>query len=211
MKNVLVVGAHYDDAELGAGAFMAKLAAEGANVYKLTLTDNVTNFNQMKIYVDHDSSAVQSSLACEIMGVHEIKDFAPVECNQLHYNTTDMQRIEKIIFDKKIDTVIMHYEDDMNQDHIAASQLCMTAARHCDNILLYQSNGYVLNHQFVPNFFVDVSDYICIKRKALEQYGSAHNRFDKLFELSIERCHIWGYANKCEYAEGFKVVKMLQR
>jgi len=52
MKNVLIIGAHYDDAELGAGGTAAKLASEGKNVYKLTLTDNETNFCQMGIKVD---------------------------------------------------------------------------------------------------------------------------------------------------------------
>lgn len=51
MENVLIVGAHFDDAELGAGGTAAKLASEGKNVYKLTLTDNVTKFDAMNINV----------------------------------------------------------------------------------------------------------------------------------------------------------------
>lgn len=45
-KNVLIIGAHYDDAELGVGGTAAKLAIEGKTVYKLTLTDNETDFRQ---------------------------------------------------------------------------------------------------------------------------------------------------------------------
>ena len=33
-NNILIVGAHFDDSELGAGGTAAKLAAEGKNVYK---------------------------------------------------------------------------------------------------------------------------------------------------------------------------------
>ncbi len=212
MKNILVIGAHYDDAELGAAGTMAKFANEGGGtVYKLTLTDNVTDFTQMNIHVEYESSAMQSHKSCEIMGVSEITELKPVNCNHLKYSTQIMQSIEKIIFQNKIDTAIIHYDDDMNTDHIEASKICLTAARHCDNILMYQSNGYILNKAFQPNFFVDISGYIDIKRKALEQYGDEHNRFDRLFELSIERCNTWGYANKCDYAEGFKIVKMLNR
>ncbi len=210
MKNILVIGAHYDDAELGAGGVMAKLSKEGLNVYKLTLTDNETNFKQMNIHVDGKSSKMQSKQACEVLGVEEI-EFEPIACNTLQYDTAVMQRIESIIFSKKIDTVFIHFNDDMNQDHCAASRLCLTAARHCDNILMYQSNGYMYNMPFTPNYFVDISECINKKRNALAQYGSEHNRFDRLFELSIERCKVWGFANKCEYAEGFKIVKMLYR
>ena len=44
MKNILIVGAHYDDSELGVGGTAAKLVGEGKNVYKLTLTNNKTDF-----------------------------------------------------------------------------------------------------------------------------------------------------------------------
>ena len=40
MKRVLIIGAHYDDTELGAGGTAAKLVDEGCQVYKVTLTDN---------------------------------------------------------------------------------------------------------------------------------------------------------------------------
>ena len=57
-KNVLIIGAHYDDAELGVGGTAAKLAIEGKTVYKLTLTDNETDFRQMGIKVDNHSSRI---------------------------------------------------------------------------------------------------------------------------------------------------------
>ncbi len=211
MKNILIVGAHYDDAELGAGGTAAKLAAQGCKVYKLTLTDNVTNFTQMNIQVDYESSVQQSARAAAILGMEEITDFPPEECTKLSFSKELMQRIEKIVYDKKIDTMIIHYDHDMQQDHVEASRLCMTAGRHCDTILMYQSNGYVLDKPYYPTFFVDISDYVDKKIKALEQYGTEHNRFDRLFQINVERNQVWGYANKVEYAEGFHVVKMLMR
>lgn len=208
MQNILVVGAHFDDAELGCGGTMARLAAEGKKVYKLTMTDNVTNFIQMDIHVDLDSSRVGSALACKEMGVEEITDFELLECNHLHYSTEIMQKVEKIIFDKQIDTVFMHYDSDMNQDHVAASKICLTAARHCKNIFYYQSNGYILDKSFYPTVFVDISDYCEHKRRALEHYHGDHNRFDRLFDIAIKRNEVWGYANEVRYAEGFVPVKM---
>lgn len=210
MKNILIIGAHFDDAELGAGGTAAKLVAEGKNVYKLTLTDNKTNFTQKKISVDYDSSKIQSRRACEVLGVKEIVDFIPVECSTLSYNKEIMQRVEKVIYDNDIDTVFIHFGTDMNQDHVAASQICITAARHCANILQYQSNGYILDNVFYPTYFVDISKYVEKKRQALACYSNEHDRFNRLFETNIERNHIWGYGNEVEYAEGFKILKFLQ-
>ncbi len=208
MENILVVGAHFDDAELGCGGTMARLAHEGKKVYKLTLTDNVTNFEQMNIHVDMQSSQVDSANACKEMGVEEICDFKMIKCNELTYTTEVMQRVEAIIFEKKIDTVFIHYDSDMNQDHIAASKICLTAARHCKNILYYQSNGYILDKSFYPTVFFDISDFYESKKKALNHYRGDHNRFDRLFDISLKRTEIWGYANKVQYAEGFVPVKI---
>jgi len=209
MKNILIIGAHYDDAELGCGGTAAKLASEGKNVYKLTLTNNETNFSQMNIHVDADSSIKQSARACEILGIHEVTDFEPVQCCELFYNTAVMQRVEKVIFDLNIDTVFMHYYDDMNQDHVEASRICKTASRHCKNVLMYHSNGYILQQQLNPTTFIDISGQIDKKLAALACYEGDHNRFNKLFGTVIERNHIWGYANKVDYVEGFLPLKML--
>lgn len=209
MHNILIIGAHYDDAELGCGGTAAKLASEGKNVYKLTLTNNETNFAQMNIHVDADSSIVQSAKACDILGIKEVVDFVPVQCCELFYNTKIMQRVEKVIFDLNIDTVFMHYYDDMNQDHVEASRICKTASRHCKNVLMYHSNGYILQQQLNPTTFIDISGQIDKKLAALACYEGDHNRFNKLFGTVIERNHIWGYANKVEYVEGFLPLKML--
>ena len=209
MENVLIVGAHFDDAELGAGGTAAKLAAEGKNVYKLTLTDNVTKFDAMNINVAYESSRMQSAKACEVLGIKEITDFVPVECSKLEYTQEIMQKVEKYIFDLNIDTIFMHFNADMNTDHVAASRICLTAGRHCKNIIQFQSNGYVLENVYYPTFFVDISDYAEKKREALDCYGSEHNRFDSLFEVSIDRNRVWGYSNKVKYAEGFNIIKML--
>jgi N-acetylglucosamine malate deacetylase 1 len=211
MERILIIGAHFDDAELGAGGTAAKLAEDGKKVYKLTLTDNVTRFEQKNIKVDFESSVLQSARACRVLGVQEITDFNPVECSKLMYSKEVMQNIEKIIFKYNFDTVFIHFGTDMNQDHVESSRLCITAARHCRNILEFQSNGYILDNEFYPTYFVDISKYVEKKIEALSQYGSEHNRFDKLFQINVERNHIWGYANEVDYAEGFRIVKMLGR
>lgn len=209
MNNILIIGAHFDDTELGVGGTAARLAKEGKNVYKLTLTDNVTKFREMDINVEYESSRQQSAKACQILGIKEINDFIPIECSHLEYTQDIMQKIEKYIFELNIDTVFMHFNADMNTDHVAASRICLTAARHCKNIIQFQSNGYVLENVYYPTFFVDITNEIEEKRKALSCYGKEHNRFDSLFEITIDRNRVWGYSNKVKYAEGFNIIKML--
>ena len=206
--NALGIGAHFDDVELGCGGTLARIVDEGGKAYKLTLTNNVTNFAAMGIKVDFESSLRDSANACKELGVQEILDIPFQNCNSLEYSTELMQRIERIIFDYNIDTVFIHYNSDFNQDHVAASILSLTAARHVNNILYYQSNGYILESCYYPTFFVDISKYAQKKKLALSKYRGDHNRFNRLFDVSLKRNDVWGYANKVEYAEGFVPVKV---
>ena len=206
MNNILVIGAHFDDTDLAVGGTCAELASLGKKVYKLVLTDNVTNFKQKKIVVDYEHSKSANLSVCEILGCKEVP-FIPEKCNELKYSSALMQRVEKIIFDYEIDTVFIHADGDFNQDHNAAHQICLTAARHCDNIFLFNSNGYLKTKPFNPNFFVDITDFVSIQKKALSVYDSAHDRFGRLFSTAIDRDSIFGYSVGCEYAEGFIAIK----
>lgn len=209
MENILIVGAHFDDADLGAGGSAAKWVSQGKKVYKYTLTDNETRYDQRGINVNYIDSKKQSASAAKTLGVIEIENTDPMPCSTLAYSKQIMQRVESIIFDYNIDTVFLHFNGDMNQDHVEASRICMTAARHCRNILAFRSNAYSLDKDYHPTYFVDISDFIEQKKRALACYGEEHDRMNRLFSTVLERNHIWGFANEVEYAEGFRVIKML--
>ena len=74
MKNILAIGAHFDDVELSAGGTLAILAKEKKKVFKLTLTDNVTKSKNLKLNIDYYTSKQSSSRACKILGIQEIEN-----------------------------------------------------------------------------------------------------------------------------------------
>ena len=212
MKNILLVGAHYDDIELGVGGTAARLAAEGKRVYKLILTDNYVRESEFNKYTAPETSVIESRRACEILGITEISDFTKVPNCTLDYSTELMQRVEKIILKYEIDTIFMHSEYDMNHDHVEAAKICKVAARHIDNLYMYRSNIYVTERPFLPRVFFNISDYIEKKKEALSAYGIEHQRSmaggeNLLFENVIYQNKIWGYAIDAMYAEGFEVIK----
>lgn len=207
-KNILAIGAHFDDVELGVGGTLAKYVKNGSNVFKLTLTDNETQFDAYDIYADKKTSKQYSKESCEILGITELTDFELQRCNHLQYSPELMQVIEKFILVNKIDTVFIHYSDDVNTDHKAASAICKTAARYCKNILMYSSNGYLPEHQFCPTVFVDITETMDLKKKALSCYKGDHNRFNRLFGIIYKKNEVFGYACQCEYAEAFVPIKV---
>lgn len=212
MKNILLVGAHYDDVELGIGGTAARLSAEGKKVYKLILTDNFVRESEFNKYTDPETSIEESKKACEILGIQEVFDFIKAPNCNLVYGTELMQRVEKVILKYHIDTVFIHSQYDMNRDHIEAAKICKVAARHVDNLYVYRSNIYITETQFMPRVFFDISDYVEHKKKALAAYGEEHQRSmadgkNKLFENVIYQNKIWGYAIDKMYAEAFEVIK----
>ena len=211
MKKILAIGAHFDDVELAAAGTLNYLSKKGAKVFKITLTDNVTKSKDLNLNVKFDSSKKSSHKACKILGVKEIQNEMIKKCNYLKYDTDLMQYLEKIIIDNEIDTVFTHYNEDANKDHVACHEIATTAARHCQNIMTFQSNFYFVNKNFSPNFFVDISNNMKNKIKSLNCYDSEHDRNNSLFENTINRNRVWGKGNGVKYAEAFMPIKFLQK
>ena len=212
MENILLVGAHYDDVELGCGGTAARLVSEGKTVYKLILTDNFVRASSFNQFTEPEQSFKDSRKACEILGIKEITNFMKVPNCNLVYSTELMQRVENVLLKYKIDTVFMHSENDMNHDHVEAAKICKVAARHVTNLYMYRSNIYVTEIQFFPKVYWDISAFYQKKEEALSAYGVEHQRGmangkNKLFEDIIFQNRIWGYAIDAMYAEGFEVIK----
>lgn len=213
MKNILVVGAHFDDAELGCGGSIAKWVKEGKKVFKLTLTDNETNFSIKDIYVDADESFEDSEKACKVLGIEKQYKILGTHCGGLVYNKNRMQYVESLIFSLEIETLLIHYMNDLNQDHAEASKICYTAGRYCDTVLMYQSNRYILPTDFYPRVFVDITDFFELKCKALQCYRIGHDRYKRLFTETGCYNMSQGYSvfteEKERYAEAFQPLKMV--
>lgn len=212
MENILMIGAHYDDVELGCGGTAARFVSEGKKVYKLILTDNFVKESLFNKFTDPETSMQDSKKACEILGMQEILDFTKVPNCSLMYSTELMQRVESIISKYKIDTVFTHSKHDMNHDHVEAAQICIVAARHISNVYTYRSNIYITEEHYLPKIYWDISDYYEKKKEALASYGIEHQRnmakgLNNLFENIIYQNKIWGYAIDKLYAEGFEVIK----
>lgn len=212
MENILMIGAHYDDVELGCGGTAARLVSEGKKVYKLILTDNFVRESSFNKFTAPETSMQESKKACEILGIQEILDFTKVPNCNLMYSTELMQRVESIILKYKIDTVFTHSQNDMNHDHIEAAKISMVAARHVSNLYTYRSNIYITEVHYLPRVYWDISDFYEKKKDALSSYGIEHQRsmangLNNLFENIIYQNKIWGYAIDKLYAEGFEVIK----
>ena len=179
-KNVLVVAAHPDDEVLGCGATVAKLAAQGCRVRTLILaTGSLSRDDGSAQNVKALERTAQT--AAKILGVEHIS-FAAFPDNAM--DTVPLlevvKRIEQETIEFQPDTVFTHHAGDLNIDHRIAHEAVLTACRplpgaSVKTIACFETPSStewqsIATPVFHPTLFVDCSDGMDLKRKAIDCY-----------------------------------------
>ena len=208
--NILAIGAHWDDIELGCSLTLKKLKEKGHNIFSVVVCSS--QYGKDENEGMKESEALEYGLkSFELIGA----DYIPTDKepnSKLAYNKNIMQILEGIVNNKKIDTVFTHWFGDLNTDHKATWEISRTAFRNVKNFLMYQSNSYSDNvNIFKPNLFFSFSqEQYLFKEKILSQYVSEWARREIRWKREIfERERYWGHISGNDYAEGFQVGKVV--
>ncbi len=207
--NVLAIGAHHDDIELGCGGTLARLAREGHITFGLTLTNSETHYDVRSIHRTTMEASSEAEKAASVIGLRlvEMADTAR-DNGKLAYCVELMRRIERFIEDNSISMVFSHWRLDLNTDHEAAAKMTIVAARHVPCVLMYRSNWYQPAQPFNGTFFVDISEVIELKRASLECYESEiRNRKHEWIDSFLDSNRSAGFSIDRQYAEVFEPVK----
>lgn len=182
---IMVVAAHPDDEVLGCGGVIAKHILSGDKVNVLFMADGVTSRSSNSIESDLKNRKESARSALDILGVLAAPVFLDLPDNKM--DTIPFLDIVKLleeqIFRIKPSTIYTHNSVDLNIDHRITHKAVMTACRPLPNSTLknifsfecLSSTGWfgsATSKQFVPNMFVDISDFMDLKIKALEQYST---------------------------------------
>lgn len=208
--NILAIGAHFDDVELGCSGTLARHAKAGDNVYVYVATVSGFNNQYNEAVRSSEIALKEAKKAMEIIGVKELicGDF-----KTLHVEFIDELNIEilKIVEEKKIDQVYTHWIGDIHHDHQAMAKAALHSCRHVQRMLMYRSNWYHSTLEFRGNFYIDISDYWSIKEKAIEAHASEMERtglkWISFFKNEAENA---GQRIGVDRAEVFEVVKWLE-
>ena len=208
--NVLAIGAHFDDVELGCGGTLARHARNGDDVYVYIAT--VSGFtNQYNEPVR--SSEIALKEARDAMVVLGAKDLLCGKFKTLEVEFIDELNIDilKIVEQKKIDLVYAHWIGDIHHDHQAVAKASLHSCRHVPRMLMYRSNWYHSTMEFRGNFYVDITDYWNLKEQAILAHESEMDRTSRkwinFFKNEAENA---GQRIGVRYAELFEVVKWLE-
>ena len=207
--NVLVVGAHHDDIELGCGGTVARLSEEGHTVYGIVLTNSETHYDIKDIHRTRSQAIEEARKAADVIGLKLAElDYPQVSNGTLVYDVSLMRKLEEFLVANKIRLVFSHWQYDMNTDHEAAAKITTVAARHVHSILMYRSNWYQPDRAFNGIFYIDISNTINKKIKSLESYAvEIQNRSREWIDSFIDHNRSFGFSIGVEYAEVFEPVR----
>lgn len=208
--NILAIGAHFDDIELGCGGALAKHVSKGDKVYAYVATKSgFTNHQNIEVR-SNDIATLEGENAMKVLGVELIKG----SFNTLEVEFTDELNLEilKIVEEKEIELVYSHWMGDIHHDHQAVAKASLHSCRHVKRQLMYRSNWYHSNLEFKGSFYVDISDFWEHKKSSIEAHKSEMERTGrKWIEFFHNEAKNAGQRIDVTYAEVFEVIKWLDK
>ena len=201
VKTVLALGAHPDDLELGCGATLAKLGANGVAVHAVVFSDGKHGGP-----AEFDRTA-ETRTALEALGVvsviqHDFPDTRLHECvNDLIARTEDHVRAIRP------DRVYTMFHLDRHQDHRAVHEASVVACRKVRQILGYETPSSYPN--FMPTLFEPIDDLIEAKIEALKLHLSQGDRVYMQQEKIRSAAHFRGVQVDLGQTESFIPYKLV--
>lgn len=226
-KRILVVAAHPDDEVLGAGATMARLAAEGHEVHIAILGEGATSRFDERTQADGQLVRTldeQSRRAARRVGA------VGVTLHQLPDNRFDsvplldvIKIVERQIAQLTPAVIFTHHGGDLNVDHQVTNRAVITATRTLPGHPVRELYAFEIPSStewafqqlepiFRPNTFFDVASTLEAKVEALLEYeGEArpfpHPRSAEALRAIARR---WGSVAGCQAAEAFQLIRAVR-
>ncbi|MCY1153871.1 MAG: PIG-L deacetylase family protein [Nitrososphaeraceae archaeon] len=150
MMNILAIGAHPDDIELGCGGLLLKASRQGHhNIFMYTLTRGGASG-------DPEERTKELMQSAKFIGAKKlwIDNF---EDTKLSLSSDLINHIEFFIKKADPDIVLTHSIGDTHHDHRAIAASTIEAGRFVPNILAYE---IPVTRDFKPQVYYDISDVI---------------------------------------------------
>ena len=215
MANILVVGPHPDDQELGMGGTIVKLARQGHRVHLIDMTNGEpTPFGSVEI------RAKEAAAAAKILGVERtllgLKNREVVHSLESRHAMAALYRVHRP------DVIFLPYPVDAHPDHVAVTRIGEDARFdakltksaiagepwHPKRIIYYFCTHLRMN--FPATFCLDISETMDTKMAALNCYESQGLGAEGgLGEMVKDIAAYFGTRINTRYAEPFYTHEML--
>ncbi len=204
--DVLAVGAHPDDAEIGCAGLLLKAKERGLRTGILVLTRG-----EMGMFGDQETRLAEARSAAEILQVDEFRVLDMPDA-LLEFNTDNTLQVVRVLKELRPGLVLSPDAEDHHPDHLAAARLVERAVYLCTRPGLFPEHEPVLprprhltfslsfQRPVLPSVVIDITDVYGIKQKALQAHGSQYMPI--LFAVEIA-ARYYGTMITAAYGEGF--------
>lgn len=217
-KKLVVVAPHPDDETLGCGGAIARFAGLGTEVSVLVVSGHLPPLYDRQVF---EVSIKEAEAAFEIMGVAKA-EFLAIPATLVRDIPIAKLNSQIAGFIRRVapEMVLIPFPD-RHVDHRVIFDACVVACRptHPDAptaVLAYETlsethwNAPGIEPAFVPEFFVDVTSQMPKKKAALACYASQLDHApSRSIDASVALARFRGSQNGCDYAEAFKVVRIV--
>ncbi len=211
-RQILVIGAHPDDVEIGMGGTIAMLVAQGHRVFLLDLTDG-----EPTPMGSPERRRAESEAAARVLGAAR-RVTLPLPNRYLMDTVENRVAVAEVIREVRPELLFIPYWVDAHPDHVAAERLA-EAARFYAKLTRTEMRGdphypgrilhFFCTHyrlHVAPSFIVDVTDQIERKLEAVTCYRSQFN--EERGNLSVLEtiravARYWGTRIRRPYGEPF--------
>jgi bacillithiol biosynthesis deacetylase BshB1 len=173
--DLLAIGPHPDDIEIGIGGLVAKHVSLGHRVGMCDLTAGEMGSNGTVT-----ERLAEADAACDVLGAAWRVNLRLPD-RAIGRDAGHLRTVAELVRHARPRVVAVPYWSDRHPDHVAASHL-LTEAVFSAGLRRYEAAGeawkaesvcyYFINDSAAPSFVVDVSDHYETKRRALACFAS---------------------------------------
>lgn len=205
-SRILVLAPHTDDGELGCGGSIARLRAEGREVFYAAFC---LCSKSLPAHLPPDTLAHECRKATAVLGIPD-ENLILFNYEVRELPASRQQVLEELLqLNKKIqpDMVLLPAASDVHQDHQVIHQEGLRAFKNTTFA------GYELpwnNYSFRTNFFMKLSAAdLARKMAALKEYRSQATRNYMQDEFIRSLAKVRGLQCNSDYAEAFEIYKLI--
>ncbi len=192
--NVLAIGAHPDDIELGCGGALLAHRRAGDTITLLVMTSGElgSQGDAPRVLEQEESADL----------LHATLRWGGFEDGLVPEDRHSVSLIESVAQSSQTDMIYTHALGDTHQDHRATHGATLAAARRASRVLCYESPSTT---SFTPNLYVDLDDRLEDKLELLRSHISQVLRNGPVDLDAVEaQARFRGFQARRHHAEAFE-------
>ena len=199
--NILAVGAHPDDIELGCFGALSSYKSKNHNIFGAIITNGEQASNP--VLRKKEAKAAAKLIDMKLF-------FGNFPDGNLILDSSLITFLDKIIEENQIDVIYSSSFHDRHQDHMVVGKSCISASRRVKELYFYETPSVL--YPFNPQLFFDVTEFFNLKISALKKHKTQKNkgymRIKALEGLAKFRGFQSGHIDKlCEAFEIHKIFR----